>query len=240
MKKTALITGASGGIGKAIAQKLAGEDYQLYLHYHKNEDSVIKLIKELGPEAVCKPVKADLSHQEGVKRLVRQLDHEIDLLVLNSGKSYFGLMTDIKDEEIRQMVQLQITSPYMLSKELIPHMVKRKRGNIIVISSIWGEIGASCEVLYSMVKGGQNTFVKALAKELAPSGIRVNAIAPGAVATDMLQSFSQEDLAVLQDEIPLGRIGKPEEIADAVLFLSSSHASYITGQVLSVNGGWHT
>jgi 3-oxoacyl-[acyl-carrier protein] reductase len=146
----------------------------------------------------------------------------------------------MKNEEIQQMVQLQITSPYMISKELIPSMVSRKKGNIVVISSIWGEIGASCEVLYSMVKGGQNTFVKALAKELAPSGIRVNAIAPGAVATDMLQSFSEEDLADLEEEIPLGRIGKPEEIADAVLFLSSNHASYITGQVLSVNGGWHT
>ncbi|MDR0137434.1 SDR family oxidoreductase [Metabacillus idriensis] len=240
MKKTALITGASGGIGKAIAKKLAGEGYHLYLHYHKNEERVIELIKELELTTECRPVKADLSEEEGVKRLCDQLDHAIDLLVLNSGKSFFGLMTDIKDAEIRQMVQLQITSPYMLSKELIPDMVRKKSGSIIVITSIWGEIGASCEVLYSMVKGGQNTFVKALAKELAPSGIRVNAIAPGAVATDMLQSFSQEDLAVLQDEIPLGRIGKPEEIADAVLFLSSNRASYITGQVLSVNGGWHT
>ena len=238
MKKTALITGASGGIGKAIAKKLAGEGYKLYLHYHKNEENILTLIKEL--QADCMMVKADLSIADGPGLLVKQLADPIDLLVLNSGKSFFGLMTDMKNEEIQQMVQLQITSPYMISKELIPSMVSRKSGNIVVISSIWGEIGASCEVLYSMVKGGQNTFVKALAKELAPSGIRVNAIAPGAVATDMLQSFSEEDLADLEDEIPLGRIGKPEEIADAVLFLSSNHASYITGQVLSVNGGWHT
>ncbi|MFY0758976.1 SDR family oxidoreductase [Metabacillus dongyingensis] len=238
MKKTALITGASGGIGKAIAKKLAGEGYKLYLHYHKNEESILTLIKEL--QADCTMVKADLSMADGPGQLVNQLADPIDLLVLNSGRSFFGLMTDMKNEEIQQMVQLQITSPYMISKELIPSMVSRKGGNIVVISSIWGEIGASCEVLYSMVKGGQNTFVKALAKELAPSGIRVNAIAPGAVATDMLQSFSEEDLADLEDEIPLGRIGKPEEIADAVLFLSSNHASYITGQVLSVNGGWHT
>ncbi|MGG4488998.1 elongation factor P 5-aminopentanone reductase [Metabacillus idriensis] len=240
MKKTALITGASGGIGKAIAKKLAGEGYQLYLHYHKNEDSVIQLMKELELTGDCIPVKADLSEAEGVKRLCDQLDHPIDLLVLNSGKSFYGLMTDLKDAEIHQMVQLQITSPYMLTKELIPGMVRNKRGSIIVISSIWGEIGASCEVLYSMVKGGQNTFVKALAKELAPSGIRVNAIAPGAVATDMLQAFSEDELSDLKDEIPMGRIGKPEEIGEAVLFLSSERASYITGQVLSVNGGWHT
>jgi 3-oxoacyl-[acyl-carrier protein] reductase len=238
MKKTALITGASGGIGKAIAKKLAGEGYKLYLHYHKNEESILTLIKEL--QADCTMVKADLSIADGPGQLVKQLADPIDLLVLNSGRSFFGLMTEMKNEEIQQMVQLQITSPYMISKELIPSMVSRKSGNIVVISSIWGEIGASCEVLYSMVKGGQNTFVKALAKELAPSGIRVNAIAPGAVATDMLQSFSEEDLADLEEEIPLGRIGKPEEIADAVLFLSSNHASYITGQVLSVNGGWHT
>lgn len=238
MKKTALITGASGGIGKAIAKKLAGEGYKLYLHYHKNEESILTLIKEL--QADCTMVKADLSNADGPGQLVKQLADPIDLLVLNSGRSFFGLMTDMENEEIQQMVQLQITSPYMISKELIPSMVSRKSGNIVVISSIWGEIGASCEVLYSMVKGGQNTFVKALAKELAPSGIRVNAIAPGAVATDMLQSFSEEDLADLEEEIPLGRIGKPEEIADAVLFLSSNHASYITGQVLSVNGGWHT
>lgn len=238
MKKTALITGASGGIGKAIAKKLAGEGYKLYLHYHKNEENILTLIKEL--QADCMMVKADLSIADGPGQLVKQLADPIDLLVLNSGKSFFGLMTDMKNEEIQQMVQLQITSPYMISKELIPSMVRRKSGNIVVISSIWGEIGASCEVLYSMVKGGQNTFVKALAKELAPSCIRVNAIAPGAVATDMLQSFSEEDLADLEEEIPLGRIGKPEEIADAVLFLSSNHASYITGQVLSVNGGWHT
>jgi 3-oxoacyl-[acyl-carrier protein] reductase len=238
MKKTALITGASGGIGKAIAKKLAGEGYKLYLHYHKNEESILNLIKDL--QADCTMVKADLSMADGPGHLVKQLADPVDLLVLNSGRSFFGLMTDMKNEEIQQMVQLQITSPYMISKELIPSMVSRKSGNIVVISSIWGEIGASCEVLYSMVKGGQNTFVKALAKELAPSGIRVNAIAPGAVATDMLQSFSEEDLADLENEIPLGRIGKPEEIADAVLFLSSNHASYITGQVLSVNGGWHT
>ncbi|WHZ59892.1 elongation factor P 5-aminopentanone reductase [Metabacillus hrfriensis] len=238
MKNTALITGASGGIGKAIAKKLAGEGYKLYLHYHQNEESILTLIKEL--QADCTMVKADLSNADGPGQLVKQLADPIDLLVLNSGRSFFGLMTDMENEEIQQMVQLQITSPYMISKELIPSMVSRKSGNIVVISSIWGEIGASCEVLYSMVKGGQNTFVKALAKELAPSGIRVNAIAPGAVATDMLQSFSEEDLADLEEEIPLGRIGEPEEIADAVLFLSSNHASYITGQVLSVNGGWHT
>lgn len=239
MKKVALITGASGGIGSAIAKKLASEGYFLYLHFHQNEKSINELIKQLSEKTECIKVNADLSMQNGVKKLISQLNHKVDLLILNSGKSYYGLMTDMSEDEVQQMVQLQITSPYMLAKEIIPSMVNKRDGNIIVISSIWGIVGASCEVLYSMVKGGQNSFVKALAKELAPSGIRVNAIAPGAVETDMLQSFTNEDLLSLAEEIPLGRIGQPDEIADAAVFLSSKKASYITGQLLSVNGGWH-
>ncbi|PLR69814.1 MULTISPECIES: elongation factor P 5-aminopentanone reductase [Bacillaceae] len=239
MKKVALITGASGGIGKAISKKLASEGYILYLHYHQNEKSINQLIHQLSDKTECMIVNADLSVQDGVKKLISQLNHKVDLLILNSGKSYYGLMTDMSEAEVQQMVQLQITSPYMLAKEIIPSMVNKRDGNIIVISSIWGIVGASCEVLYSMVKGGQNSFVKALAKEVAPSGIRVNAIAPGAVETDMLHSFTNEELINLAEEIPLGRIGQPDEIADAAVFLSSKKAGYITGQVLSINGGWH-
>jgi 3-oxoacyl-[acyl-carrier protein] reductase len=240
MKKVALITGASGGIGSAVAKKLASEGYFLYLHFHQNEKNIDQLINQLSEKTDCMKVNADLSVRDGVRKLISQLNHKVDLLILNSGKSYFGLMTDMSEEEVQQMVQLQITSPYMLAKEMIPSMVNKKAGNIIVISSIWGIVGASCEVLYSMVKGGQNSFVKALAKELAPSRIRVNAIAPGAVETDMLQSFTNEDLINLAEEIPLGRIGQPDEVADAAVFLASDKASYITGQVLSVNGGWQT
>jgi len=229
MKKVALITGASGGIGSAVAKKLASEGYFLYLHFHQNEKNIDQLINQLSEKTDCMKVNADLSVRDGVRKLISQLNHKVDLLILNSGKSYFGLMTDMSEEEVQQMVQLQITSPYMLAKEMIPSMVNKKAGNIIVISSIWG-----------MVKGGQNSFVKALAKELAPSRIRVNAIAPGAVETDMLQSFTNEDLINLAEEIPLGRIGQPDEVADAAVFLASDKASYITGQVLSVNGGWQT
>jgi 3-oxoacyl-[acyl-carrier protein] reductase len=162
----------------------------------------------------------------------------IDLLVLNSGISYYGLVTDMSDEEIEQMIALHITSPFRLTQKLIPAMVKKREGNIIVITSIWGIVGASCEVLYSMVKGGQNSFVKALAKELAPSNIRVNAIAPGAIKTRMLSNFTEEELKALEDEIPLGRLGNPNEVAQTVSFLASKNSSYITGQVISVNGGW--
>ncbi|KHF29587.1 3-oxoacyl-[acyl-carrier-protein] reductase FabG [Anoxybacillus sp. BCO1] len=165
--------------------------------------------------------------------------HPIDVLIHNSGMSAYGLMTDMTNEQVEQMVQLHVTSPFLLTKRLLPSMIQQRRGQIVVISSIWGLTGASCEVLYSMVKGAQNTFVKALAKEVAPSGIRVNAIAPGAIDTPMLHEFTEEEIQALIDDIPLGRVGKPEDVAKAVSFLISDHASYITGQILSVNGGWY-
>ena len=138
------------------------------------------------------------------------------------------------------MIQLHITSPFLLTKGLVNKLIHKKEGNIIAITSIWGEVGASCEVLYSMVKGGQNSFVKALAKELAPSGIRVNAVSPGAIATGMLDRLDTEDLKALEDEIPTGRLGIPKEISGVVSFILSEDSSYITGQIISVNGGWNT
>jgi 3-oxoacyl-[acyl-carrier protein] reductase len=239
MKKYALITGASGGIGTAIVKKLINDGYYIYVHYHQNEIAVNELIKsDEKYSRMLFPIQADLTNQNGVQDLLNQIKMPIDLLVLNSGISYYGLITDMSDQEIEQMVSLHITSPFRLTQKLIPAMVKKREGNIIVISSIWGIVGASCEVLYSMVKGGQNSFVKALAKELAPSNIRVNAIAPGAIKTKMLSNFSEEELRALEEEIPLGRLGNPEEIAQTVSFLASNNASYITGQVISVNGGW--
>jgi len=235
--KYALITGASGGIGRAIAHQLAKDGYGLYLHYYKNEQSIQSLARELSTDIYT--IKADLSNFSGVDVLTSSLFHPIDVLIHNSGMSVYGLMTDTTDEQVKQMVQLHVTSPFLLTKRLLPSMIQRRRGQIVVISSIWGLTGASCEVLYSMVKGAQNTFVKALAKEVAPSGIRVNAIAPGAIDTPMLAEFTSEELRALTDDIPIGRIGKPEEVAKAVSFLISDYASYITGQILSVNGGWY-
>lgn len=240
MKKYALITGASGGIGSAAAKKLAAEGYTLYLHYNSGEEKLKQVREEcmnLGAEAVG--IQADLSTAEGTGDLLSKIPEAIDLLVLNSGTSFYGLMTDIPESDIQKMVYLNVTSPYIITKYLLPAMIRKRAGSIIVISSIWGITGASCEVLYSMVKGGQNTFVKALAKETAPSGIRVNAIAPGAIRTSMLDAFSAEEKEELINEIPLGRLGDPLEIAESVAFLASEKASYITGQILSVNGGWH-
>ncbi|WP_449540077.1 elongation factor P 5-aminopentanone reductase [Ferdinandcohnia sp. Marseille-Q9671] len=240
MNKYALITGASGGIGSAIARELATCGYSLYLHYNENESAVKALAKELVSQGVdIHLVKADLSQSHGVEEAMSQLEHPIDTVIHNSGKSIFGLMTDFDQQTVDQMVQLHISTPYLLTKALLPNMITKKSGNIIVISSIWGLTGASCEVLYSMVKGGQLSFVKALAKEVALSGIRVNAVAPGAINTNMLQKFTEDDLKGISEEIPLGRIGEPKEVADVVSFLLSNKSSYITGQVLSVNGGWY-
>lgn len=237
MEKWALITGASGGIGAAIAQVLAPE-YNLYLHYNSNEKSISDLKERLQTNVIA--IQANLEEKNGVSNLTKQIDHEPDCIIYNSGHSYVGLMTDMTSDEVERMIQLHVTSPFLLIKELLPNMVRKKQGAIVLITSVWGLTGASCEVLYSMVKGGQNTFVKALAKEVAPSGIRVNGVAPGIIKTSMLDHFSVEDLKEIALDIPMGRLGNPIEIANTVEFLLSKKASYINGEIISVNGAWHT
>ncbi|MGY3717411.1 elongation factor P 5-aminopentanone reductase [Sutcliffiella cohnii] len=238
MKKTALLIGASGGIGKAIASQLLKDGYFIYLHYNKNKEAIEEIVKQFGEDSL-EVVQANLSDINGVDTLKSQIGRPIQTIIYNAGVSFYGLMTDISKGEMEEMIHLHITSLYEVTKNYLPHMIKNKNGNIIVISSIWGEVGASCEVLYSMTKGGQLAYVKALAKEVAPSGIRVNAVSPGAINTQMLDQFSTEELMDLTEEIPIGRLGYPSEIADAVSFLLSDKSNYITGQVLSVNGGWY-
>ncbi|WLD95217.1 elongation factor P 5-aminopentanone reductase [Alkalihalobacillus sp. AL-G] len=239
MKKYALITGASGDIGKSIAAGLAADGYNLYIHYFQNKQSCEQLKNELDKRVECHLVQADLAQADGVQNLVRQLSTPIDVLVYNCGRSVTGLITDVSPQELDEMTQLHLKSPFQIVQYLLPNMISEKEGSVVMISSIWGETGASCEVLYSMVKGGINSMVKALSKELAPSGIRVNAVAPGMVATKMNQYLTEEELDDLQDDIPLGRLGLPDEIADAVGFLVSKKSSYITGQIISVNGAWY-
>jgi 3-oxoacyl-[acyl-carrier protein] reductase len=238
-KKYALVTGASGGIGKAIAIQLIQQGYGVYLHYHKNKESVKKLTNQYQQDEIHL-VGADLSKPDGVTTLMNQVHHQIDDLILNSGNSYYGLITDMNETLVNEMVQLHSTSPFLLTKSLAPSMIKKKKGNIILITSVWGQVGASCEVLYSMLKGGQNTLVKGLAKELAPSNIRVNGVAPGAINTNMLGHLVQDERMELEMEIPMGRLGEPKEVADVVSFLLSEKASYINGHIISVNGAWHT
>lgn len=243
MRKRILVVGASGDIGLAISQKCIEEQYDIIAHYNRNDYNVKKLVELAKEKEVdCQIVQADLSNELGVKDMLSKIDHQsnIDTIIYACGQSIFGLVTDASDEEIDKMTQLHIKSLLKLVNHFIPQMVSKKTGSIVVISSIWGQIGASCEVLYSTTKGAQNAYVMALAKELGPSGIRVNAVAPGAVETNMLNTFSKEELQSIAEEIPLNRLANPNEIANTVSFLISEQSSYITGQILGVNGGWHT
>ncbi|WP_426414567.1 elongation factor P 5-aminopentanone reductase [Bacillus subtilis] len=241
MNKTALITGASGGIGKSISETLAAKGYNLLLHYNTNQNAAAELAEKLSQMfgVNTEILQADLSAQDGADKLTSSIVQPVDAIVLNSGRSHFGLITDVDNATVQEMVQLHVASPYMLTRNLLPGMIRNRSGAIVAVSSIWGETGASCEVLYSMAKGAQHSFVKGLAKELAPSGIRVNAVAPGAVDTNMMNQFTPPEKEEIADEIPIGRLARPQEIADATAFLLSKKASYITGQILSVNGGWH-
>ena len=237
MQKNALVIGASGDIGKAISEQLLKGGYFTYLHYNNDELSVTNIMNQYGQQKV-QLVQADLSSYEGVKKLKSQINIYIDTIVYNAGTTFYGLVTDISKEERDRMIQLNITSLYETTQTFLPAMIQRKSGNIVVISSIWGQVGASCEVLYSMTKGSQISFVKALAKEVALSGIRVNAVAPGAVNTKMIGHFNEEEITNIAEEIPMARLAEPNEIANAVSFLTSERSSYITGEILNVNGGW--
>ncbi|MCK6257076.1 SDR family oxidoreductase [Fictibacillus sp. KIGAM418] len=235
-----LVTGASGGIGSSICRALAKNGFNLILHYHRSSRQARDLQQEViafGVETLL--VQADLSDPAGTDKLLSSLFMPIDTVIHNSAGAYYGLLTDMDSETVQKMVQLNLTSPILISKHLLPAMMKRGKGNIIVISSVWGSVGASCEVVYSAVKGGLNTFVKALAKEAAPNRIRVNGIAPGAVETRMMEDFTEEELNSLKEQIPEGRLGRTEEMAEIVMFLLSDRSSYINGHIISATGGWH-
>lgn len=240
MDKFAFIIGASGGIGSAIAYSLAEEGYTLFLHYNSNKKNVENLqviLNKRGIESYL--VHGDLSKSTQIQYILSQINVPIDTFVYAAGESLVGLVNDFTTEEVQSLINIHVTQLYLMTNAMIPAMIRRKSGNIVVISSIWGSVGASCEVLYSMTKGAQNTYVKALAKELAPSNIRVNAVAPGVIDTKMMEKFTEEDIEVLKDEIPLGRLGKPSEVGEVVKFLVSDKASYITGEVITVSGGWN-
>jgi 3-oxoacyl-[acyl-carrier protein] reductase len=237
--KYALITGASGGIGSSTALSLAEEGWNLYLHYHSNEKAIEELlhkIEKFGVEAI--PIRADLALPREVGSLVNSI-FQLDAIIYSSGNSSWGMFQDQTEEEVDYLINVHVKSPLLLIQKLLPKLIERK-GSIVMVSSIWGQIGAACEVVYSTVKGAQLAFVKSLSKELALSGVRVNAIAPGAVDTSMMSSFSEGELEALRQEIPMGRLAQADEIADSIQFLTSAKASYITGQTISINGGWHT
>ncbi|AIY83269.1 MAG: SDR family oxidoreductase [Clostridium baratii] len=238
--KSAIVTGASRGIGRDIAIKLSENGALVIVNYSKDEEGAnetCNIIKEKGGFAL--KFKADVSNFDEAKDLVEftvKNTGRLDIVVNNAGISNIGLFMDSTEEDIKNLMGINLFGTLYVTKHALGHMLSRG-GNIVNISSMWGEVGASCEVLYSSSKGGINLFTKALAKEMAPSNIRVNAIAPGVIDTSMNAFLNEEDRKDLEEEIPLGRFGKGEEIANAVVFLCSDESSYLTGQVIRIDGG---
>ncbi len=241
--RTVLITGSSRGIGAAIARRLNNE-YKIIINYNKSKDHAISLMNELREtNSNVIAVKADVSNEAEVENMfaiAEQNFGHVDILINNAGISHFSLIQDIDFATWQNVINTNLNSVFLNSKRAIPNMISNQYGVIINMSSIWGEFGASMEALYSTSKGAINTFTKAMAKELAPSGIRVNAIAPGIVETDMMKNdFSKEELEELKNEVATNRFAKPEEIAGLVSYLISDEASYITGDIIHINGGFY-
>lgn len=241
--KTVLITGSSRGIGAAIARRL-NDEYKIIINYNKSKDKAFTLMEELretNPNVIA--IKANVSDESEVENMFsiaeKNFGH-VDILINNAGISHFSLIQDIDFGTWKDVINTNLNSVFLNSKRAIPNMISKQYGVIINMSSIWGEIGASMETLYSASKGAINTFTKAMAKELAPSGIRVNAIAPGIVDTDMMRNdFSESELLDLKKEVDTNRFAKPEEIAGLVRYLISDEASYITGDIIHINGGFY-
>ncbi len=241
MKKTAFVTGGAKGIGAAVVKKLCEDGFQVAVNYRTSEQRALALCSELalsGYEAF--PVKCDVSDASEVKKAVEYIAEKtgsIDVLVNNSGISLWGLFDTTTDSQWNEVIGTNLTGTFNCCREVLPYMLKNKYGRIINISSVWGQTGASCEAVYSASKSGIIGLTKALAKEYALSGITVNCISPGVIDTDMMNRFSNEEKKDICEDIPMGRMGTPEETAFAVSFFADENASYITGQVLGVNGG---
>ena len=240
MEKVAIVTGASRGIGRGLAKSLAKQNIKVIANYNNSEEKAIELKKELEAEGIIIDiVKADVSKREEIRNLVQYAIEnygKIDILINNAGISEYKLFTDETEEDWNRVINTNLYSAFATSQEVIPNMIKNKNGCIINISSVWGMVGASMEVLYSVSKAGIDGLTKALAKELGPSNIRVNAIAPGIVDTDMCKNFTKEELEDIKEEIPLERIGKVEDISKCINWLIDDN--YTTGQIISINGGW--
>ena len=239
--ETVLITGASRGIGRAMALAFAQKGYAVAANFCQNKamaQSLQKEITALGGK--CLLLQADVSRQEQVEEMFRQAQQQlgdITILINNAAIAQQQLFTDITAEQWRQMFAVNVDGVYHCCQAALPGMIHRKSGRILNIASMWGEVGGSCEVAYSASKGAVIALTKALAKELALSGITVNCLSPGMINTDMIAHLSPEDRAITEEEIPMGYSGQPADVAQAALFLCSPQASYITGQILRINGG---
>lgn len=240
--KTVLITGASRGIGRALACRFASAGYQLVLNCCHSKDALFSLSEELKEtyHTNCICCVGDVGDFSFVRKMFEDANAAfggIDILINNAGISYIGLLSDMEIEDWNRIVATNLTSVFSTCKCAVPYMVHKKEGKIINISSVWGLVGASCETAYSACKGGINSLTKGLAKELAPSNIQVNAIACGVIDTEMNACFSVEERKNLEDEIPAGRYGTPEEVAELALSLAAGHP-YLTGQIITLDGGW--
>ncbi|MCL2865581.1 MAG: 3-oxoacyl-ACP reductase FabG [Lachnospiraceae bacterium] len=239
--KTILITGASRGIGRACALTFAKAGYQVFINCKTRIDElelVKKQICEIGSN--CITVTGDVSNPAQVKKIFSQIETHcdgLDVLINNAGISHIGLFHGMSDEQWQDVLNTNLSSAFYCARSAIPYMLQQKQGKIIHISSIWGNVGASCEVAYSASKAGLNGLTKALAKELAPSNIQVNAIGCGIIETSMNQCFSTEETKTMLTEIPAGRFGKPEEVALLALDLAEKH-NYLTGQIIGLDGGY--
>ena len=240
MNKTAVITGASRGIGKATAIEFARNGYNVLANYNNSEKEAMELEKMLTEEGYSiKVFKADVSKSSEADAMIEYCLKEfggLDVLVNNAGISQDKLFTDITDEDWERMMSVNVTSVFNCSRKALKHMIWEKSGSIINITSMWGETGGSCEVHYSASKAAIIGMTKALAKEVGPSNIRVNAVSPGVIMTDMCAYYGEETLNELKEETPLMKLGKPEDIAETVYFLAEK-GNFITGQVVGVNGG---
>lgn len=241
--KTVWITGAGRGIGAACARRFAAEGWQVALGWCTQKEKTEALAAELNAAAphTALAVHTDVTNADSVKEAAAAIQKAfggIDCLVNNAGIARQQLFTDVTEADWGRMFDVNCTGMYRTAQAVLPGMLHRKSGSIVNISSIWGVVGASCEVPYSAAKGAVITFTQALAKELGPSGIRVNCVAPGVIETDMMAAFSAEDKALLAEETPLCRIGRPEDVAAAVCFLAGDDAAFITGQTLGVDGGF--
>jgi len=240
MKKVALVTGSSRGIGRAVAAELARDGYAVCINYYERKDKadeLVALLRAEGREAIA--VQADVSKRSEVNAMVAQCERElgkITLLVNNAGVAGQSLFQDVTDEMWERYFGVNLNGARNTIQAVLPNMLHEKSGCIVNISSIWGQHGASCEVTYSCTKHALIGLTRSLAMELAPSGIRVNCVAPGVIETDMVKVLGEETLKDLAEQTPLGRLGKPEDIAAAVAYLASDKASFVTGQVLAVTG----
>ena len=240
-QKNVLITGASRGIGKACALTFAKAGYQVFLNCRKSVEEIEAVrTKILSLKGQCHVLLGDVAEPDQVKQLFSRIEtfcQGIDVLINNAGISYVGLLNQMEEEDWNQVIHTNLSSAFYCSKAAIPYMLHQKKGKIINISSIWGQMGASCEVAYSASKAGLNGFTKALAKELAPSNIQVNAISCGVMDTQMNQGFSKDELAVLLEMIPASRFGNALEVAALALDLANNHP-YLTGQIIGLDGGF--